>query len=1814
MQNDVTLSMITSEVKRSLTEAQTMLMSEDALAADDTFEQARSAIEQVRGALRVAEVAGATRVLLEIEQLLGEAIGADRATLSEARLEEIRTKSARGLGAVQAYVDGLADGMAPDPLALSETMGELLGARGSDRLAELELFETNLTRSLPEAAKAPDSDEGLDFSAGSLRELRAKFQKALLDWLRGDADSLSVMRDIVGAIHAEAPDPAPWWVARAFIEHLDSGNISTSVHVKRVFARLDKYLARLCADQIEPPEVLLREMLYFLAQNEPGSALVSEVREHYELETAQPESATVPPTRDTDNESLVQALQDSWETVAADGALASVEAFVKRLGEISRELPGELTALMETVRAAAETHGTSETARANVERTDFEQTGFEQTDVQRTGTERTGTERTGTKQTEIELEVATALLVIADAFSDSDESDRTARLNAMNSRLQRLLRQGEAGSLDSLELPWKSRERALLRAFGGELVTVFNVAEQQLSEYFADPDDTEALDAVKDALKQAQGALQVAGDHYAVAAVNYCIDETNGLARSTLEDQQRVRADLAAVISALAFFAGRLGQDKPDLAEILQRAGAPDNVMSSSLPTSTDHDQSEPVPPCDQSGILDQLDSSGSKTGDAKTTSSAVTESVDEAATADQLAQAVHGTDSERVSAQAPAEHDVVESGDVESVDVPSDLELLSVFIDEANSVLSETGRMLERLRANGPDTEALFTLRRGFHTLKGSGRMVGLTRFAEVAYALEKLLDASVRGDGASHDELLLLLDTALIRMRLWVGALAGEGRVQIETSELTQWAERVGHGAVSAGAVNVKPINKESTDRQSADRRASQHESVHSEPVMQTVDDTAGVVVGNVRLSKTLLDVFIGEAGRAAKALVDEFASPDTMADSARAHERFRLAHTLRGIAGTAGFIELRELAGALEIVLRGAAENDLQFGPAELDIGASVAKALLDMLENIKVLRAPIARPELVAKLRDIAQRQQGGLPGIQMELIDDPGRETGAHNNTTGFDPFGDTGLFDSLGDSGVMNTGATNTGAINTGAINTSAMNTSAMNTGELDSFGDTGLLNSFRDTGALNSFSDTGVLDVQAGQLGERRTQQRMQDDIDATLLPHFLEEAAELVPQIGEGLRSWRANPHQPDRHEALTRLLHTFKGGARMAGAMALGELTHSMEARVVTAAELPIIPDTLFDGLEVSFDRMGVLLERLSKPESAATETEATPARPSLRVRVDLLERLATEAGELATSRSSVEGQVRSIRGQMREMGSSIEQLRLKLRELEIQAESQIQSRQVRADDSEGSLDPLELDRFTRLQELTRLIEENANDVTSITQTIVRQIDDCDGALAAQERMTRVLQDSLVNVRMVPFSTLNERLYRVVRLTARDAGRRASLDIRGSGANLDRGVVDRIAAPLEHLLRNAVVHGIETPEERRAAGKPDAGEIVLDVSQEGNEVVLVLQDDGRGLDLERLRARAVEAGRIAADVTLSPEQLAQLAFEPGVTTASQVSASAGRGVGLDVVRNEVAAVGGRIDVAFEPQQGTAFTVRLPLTMTVIQVLMMRCAGQLFAVPAMMVEQVRTLKPQALDTVCAAGVVEWQSHRYPLHDLHDLLGLEKESHEAQAFTPIVLLRGGAQRSAIRIDELVAHEEVVIKEIGNQLESVPGMLGGAVRGGGEIVLILNPIRLAQEEPVPVPLRRRETVVAADKTPSIATVLIVDDSLTVRKITSRVLSRNGYRVLEARDGVEALENLENERPQIVLLDAEMPRMDGFEVLRRMRSDPHWQQLPVIMITSRTAEKHRNHAMQLGASAFLGKPFEEQQLLARVAELIEQAAA
>ena len=719
-----------------------------------------------------------------------------------------------------------------------------------------------------------------------------------------------------------------------------------------------------------------------------------------------------------------------------------------------------------------------------------------------------------------------------------------------------------------------------------------------------------------------------------------------------------------------------------------------------------------------------------------------------------------------------------------------------------------------------------------------------------------------------------------------------------------------------------------------------------------------------------------------------------------------------------------------------------------------------------------------------------------------------------------------------------------------------------------------------------------------------------MRDDIDPQLLPIFLEEAQELVPAIGADLREWKATPQNAQILQSLQRALHTLKGSARMAGAIRLGELTHLMESRIEAALESKELSGVLFTELEEKMDRLSLGVERLRAPQAPRVEAPVPAPAAMLRVNADTLDGLINEAGEVAIARSRMEAELRVVKQSLADLSESVARLRAQLREVEVQADSQLQSRLSILEEKGREYDPLEFDRYTRLQELTRLMAESLSDVMAIQQALARNAGETDAALAQQARISRGVQQALMRMRAVPFSNLSERLFRLVRQVARELDKRAELEISGGEVELDRSVLERIAAPLEHILRNAIAHGIEAPAARTAAGKPESGRIGVTLRQEANEIALMIADDGGGLDYERLRRKGLESGLLAPGHEPTETELAQLIFVSGFSTADAVSEIAGRGVGMDVVRSEVSAIGGRVEIASTAGQGTTFTLYLPLTLAVTQAVLVRAGSSILAIASGTVEQVLRLKADAMAALYERSVLESQERSYPLHYFQHLLGVRSASL-VQGYNSVLLVRSGTQRVAVHVDQLIGNQEIVVKNIGPQLARIPGVSGATVLADGTIALIVNPVHLAQAargggattslQPAAAP--------AEAPPPAVPTIMVVDDSLTVRKVTSRLLEREGYRVVTAKDGVDAVQLLKDALPDVMLVDIEMPRMDGFELTRSVRGDARSAAVPIIVITSRTAGKHRAQAAQLGVNAFLGKPYQEAELLQEIEKVL-----
>ncbi len=799
-----------------------------------------------------------------------------------------------------------------------------------------------------------------------------------------------------------------------------------------------------------------------------------------------------------------------------------------------------------------------------------------------------------------------------------------------------------------------------------------------------------------------------------------------------------------------------------------------------------------------------------------------------------------------------------------------------------------------------------------------------------------------------------------------------------------------------------------------------------------------------------------------------------------------------------------------------------------------------------------------------------------------------------------------------------------------------------------------------------------------------KAAQDDAQQSAEAEILDIFVEEADDLLEEMESALGRWDAGREDAAPLADMLRVLHTLKGGARLAGQTDLGNMAHDLEQMLGEAQQQGAPwPDSLFLDVQQGYDALLKDVEQLraslasegdessagseaSQPEAqdiepqlpseplmlaqpiVAASTQPTPSsspakvlpfirraqlaaqeaaarrapQELVKVPADLLEGLVNLAGETSIFRGRVEQQVSDVGFTLGEMEATIERVRDQLRRLDTETQAQILSRYQAEAERAGydDFDPLEMDRHSQLQQLSRALFESASDLLDLKETLAARNRDAETLLLQQARVNTELQEGLMRTRMVPFERLVPRLRRIVRQVAGELGKQVEFMVGNATGEMDRSVLERIVAPLEHMLRNAVDHGIESVERRRAVGKSEQGTIRLDLAREGGDIVLTLADDGAGINLDAVRRKAIERGLMVADSDLSEHEILQFILEAGFSTAERVTQISGRGVGMDVVHSEVKQLGGSMTIESTLGQGTRFLIRLPFTVSVNRALMVYSGEDLYAIPLNTIEGIVRVSPYELEAYYQpdAPRFEYAGQAYELRYLGDLLNNgQKPKLVGQSLPlPVILVRSKEHSVAVQVDSLAGSREIVVKSLGPQFAGVHGISGATILGDGRVVVILDLLatirvlhahQLTQLQQPRLFDQAQEPVEVESERPTL--VMVVDDSVTVRKVTSRLLERNGMNVLTAKDGVDAITQLQERKPDIMLLDIEMPRMDGFEVATLVRHDERLKDLPIVMITSRTGEKHRDRALSIGVNEYLGKPYQESVLLEAIQRLV-----
>ena len=649
----------------------------------------------------------------------------------------------------------------------------------------------------------------------------------------------------------------------------------------------------------------------------------------------------------------------------------------------------------------------------------------------------------------------------------------------------------------------------------------------------------------------------------------------------------------------------------------------------------------------------------------------------------------------------------------------------------------------------------------------------------------------------------------------------------------------------------------------------------------------------------------------------------------------------------------------------------------------------------------------------------------------------------------------------------------------------------------------------------------------------------------------------------------------------------------------------------------------------------------------PRAASMSAEALHQGPGLRVSLDRIDEVSRLVGELIINRSSLEQRMNSFRSFVEELQISLGRLRRIAQELETHYEVEalggrwergnIPASPLPKEDRWKAMlptlpaslkisrnrldefDELEFDRYTEFHLLARSLAEVTSDVGTVGNELKTLTGDFDALLTRQSRLARDAQDRLTRVRMVPLATIADRVKRTIRMVSDQTGKNIQITLQGEHVELDKNVLEELAEPLMHLLRNAADHGIEFPEERVAAGKPEEATISIRAFPQGTQVILEVADDGRGIDAAKIRAKAVELGMLSPDEAeaLSEEGCHKLIFEAGFSTAKELTEVSGRGVGMEIVREKIRQLKGTISIASTVGEGTVFTIRLPMTQAITRALLVRVEKQTFAVPMQAVVQILRVNPEAVERIGGEPVIQVAGETHPLQRMANRLGIPSASDwgamELQPMLPVVILGSGSSKVGFQIDGIQGARDIVVKTLGTHLGSVRGLLGATLLGDGTVVPILDPVVLVGDRQEDAPAVRSVRPSSRGSQDRPLTVLVADDSVSVRRVMTNLIKSVGWTPVDAKDGRDALEVLHGllVPPDVFLLDIEMPRMDGYELLSFLRSQDAYRHTPVIMVTSRAGEKHRTKAMDLGATGYLVKPYQDETLLNLIRQLANQ---
>jgi chemosensory pili system protein ChpA (sensor histidine kinase/response regulator) len=1773
-----TLHIVAKELTATLNEARASLEAyaerPDQLAF---LEKCAEQLHLAHGVLRLVEVYGAALLAEEMEHVTRYLllVGSDQKRQGDG-LDALM----RAMVQLPTYLERVLSGGRDLALVLLPLLNDLRSVRGSPLLSEGTLLLLNLKSDQPAQPQSQRQDEQAITVAQWARRLRPRFQVGLLGYIRGEraVQNLEILAKVAEKLEQVAttqPLFQLWWVVGAVLEAVRADGLEGSATLKRLLGQADRQIKALyelgeAQYSEDPPLDLLNNLLYYVARATTAGGRIAAVRASFKLSELLPVDDTIEHERESLSAPSVKLMRTVAAAIKEDLSKVKdvLDIFVRRGGGRNDELLPQLE-LLKKISDTLGVLGLGELRqRVHQEVSDLSETLSD-----------------GKTPPEAALvRVAGVLLSVEDSLDD--QLVRLILPNAPDSSVSEL-------TADQ-DFEFRQVSEAVLRECIVNLARIkeaVTVAVQKPTDFLP-----QGLDNVPQLLRGITAGLLMLGKGRAVELMDAIGTEVRKLIEPGAARPDPLRLErIADAIVSIEYYMETLQNGRNDPWYMLDNAEMCIKALAEQTPSRVPDFE---LAPEDVAETV-KLDGEGT------------------------LAL-------ERAKRVQAATNPLIAIAEAEAVD-PQFLEL---FIEEAKEEIASIQRAFPLWDQNPMDLESLGSLRRSFHTLKGSGRMVGARAIAEFGWSIENLLNRIIDKTLSRTPGMMTLLRSAVAALPQLVEQLetGRQTAVPLDAIMARAFAYADGRDAEQLGAALAPE-----------DRAAAGATGVLTSPGMITERAGPGPQIAPV-MDPQLHEIFSKETSSHLAEIRDYLGkrvgqpAPHDLPESV-----YRAIHTLSGSSKMAEARHGIRITEPLNHFMRKVFDSGRGLSDIGLATLADAVRAIDRVVSHINESTAFFSeQPALLGRLHELETELDMQLAhaandtsasAIVPQLKSgaaavSPAAETGEAEAGHPAEPTVAAEEFD-LEIANIYSEEATE--LIEAAELSLTAWNQDRRDKErvielqrQLHTLKGGARMAGITAMGDLSHELESLVILIDGGAVaGDDRAHAVMQASLDELARMRDMVSTGELPAPASALLKQIRelSSGSAPRRAAAaatastagaLPSAAPAAPASAQLPGPAHAG-MTQPGMARPAPARPTPtIVPAAEASSSSLSEDSVSNL-EVSNAPVLPGRESLPAERVEMARVDADLLDTMLNNAGEVSIFRARLDQQVNSIDFNLAELARTVTRLKEQLRGLEIETEAQVLNRHPGEDPHHNEFDPLELDRYSALQQYSRALAETSGDVASIQGLLETLTRETQNLLTQQARVITELQNSLMRTRMVPFQRHVQRLTRLVRQAANDTGKRAELVVQGAAAELDRQMLERMVAPLEHMLRNAVVHGIEPPERRAALGKPEVGRISVSLTRDGAEVVIVVADDGSGINVKLIREKAVALGLTDRQSKLTDEEAMQLILEPGFSTAGSVTQAAGRGVGMDVVATEVKKLGGGLFIESTPGKGSRFTIRLPFTLAISQALIVRVADEVYALPLATVEGVVRLPRNIVARHLGkdSPLFEYGGQKYRFQQLGSFVGLgPTRLPDTDVSMSVVLIRAGEHSTALVTDELVGSREIVVKSLGPQISGIRGIAGATILGDGRIVIILDMGALVRSE---WRARPTETVVL-DQRDRRTVALVVDDSITVRRVTQRLLERNGMRVLTAKDGVDAVSLLQEQMPDIILLDIEMPRMDGYEVAAHVRNDPRLKHIPIVMITSRVSEKHRARAIELGVDDYLGKPYQESQLLDAIEPLVNRRSA